>query len=150
GKTTTLWAGVEDAGLWRSLDRGATWKPVKPNDDDVTGARIAFAPSQPASIFVPSTNLHHRSIDGGKTRLEFRVAGQDAYAIAVHPTNPKMVLAGGRGEMLNVARSVDGGKTWKQTGRGIKQESVNRVLYDPTNPSTVYAFAGFHDLFKSS
>ena len=85
GKSTTVWAGVEDAGLWRSLDKGATWKSVRPNDDQVTGARITFAPTQPASIWVPSTNLHHRSADGGKTWSEFRVGNQDAYAIAVSP-----------------------------------------------------------------
>ncbi|HET9768637.1 MAG TPA: hypothetical protein VFS60_17455 [Thermoanaerobaculia bacterium] len=150
GKSTTVWAGVEDAGLWRSLDRGATWKQVRPNDDQVTGARIAFAPTQPASIWVPSTNLHHRSIDGGKTWTEFRVGNQDAYAIAVNPKDPKIVLAGGRGSTLNLARSSDGGKTWRQTGIGIRDKSVRRVLFDPSDPKTVYAYAGFGELFKST
>ncbi|HEV8630306.1 MAG TPA: hypothetical protein VGV61_08315, partial [Thermoanaerobaculia bacterium] len=124
GKTTTLWAGVEDAGMWRSLDRGATWKPVRPENDDVVGLRIAFAPTQPLAIYVPSTNLHHRSADGGKTWTSFRVPGQDCYAIAVHPQNPKIVLAGGRGEHLSVSRSEDGGKTWRQVGQGILNESL--------------------------
>lgn len=150
GKPTTLWAGVEDAGMWRSLDRGATWKQVEPNGEEIVGQRIAFAPSQPQSIFVPSTNLHYRSADGGKTWTSFRVAGQDAYCFAVHPTNPKIVLAGGRGQMLNVARSADGGKTWKQTGKGIRDASLHRLLYDPSNPNVVYAYAGFHDAFKST
>ncbi|HEV8242121.1 MAG TPA: hypothetical protein VGS57_22335 [Thermoanaerobaculia bacterium] len=150
GKSTTVWAGVEDAGLWRSLDKGATWKMVRPNDDQVTGARIAFAPTQPASIFVPSTNLHHKSADGGKTWSEFRVGNQDAYAIAVSPKDSKLVIAGGRGSALNLSRSTDGGKTWKQIGIGIKNESVRRVLFDPSNPSIVYAYAGFGHLFKST
>ena len=150
GKSTTLWAGVEDAGLWRSLDRGATWKTVRPNDDQVTGARIAFAPTQPASIWVPSTNLHHRSIDGGKTWTEFRVGNQDAYAIAVSPKDPKLVIAGGRGSTLNLSRSSDGGKTWKQIGIGIRDKSIRRVLFDPSDPKVVYAYAGFGDLFKST
>jgi photosystem II stability/assembly factor-like uncharacterized protein len=150
GKSTTVWAGVEDAGLWRSLDKGATWKTVRPNDDQVTGARIAFAPTQPASIFVPSTNLHHRSTDGGKTWTEFRVGNQDAYAIAVHPKDPKIVIAGGRGSTLNLSRSSDGGKTWKQIGIGIRDKSVHRVLFDPSDPKVVYAYAGFGDLFKST
>jgi len=150
GKSTTLWAGVEDAGMWRSLDRGATWKQLEPNGEDVVGLRIAFAPSAPQTIFVPSTNLHYRTADGGKTWTSFRVAGEDSYAIAVHPTNPKIVLSGGRGQTLNLARSQDGGKTWKQTGIGIKDASVHRIVFDPTNPSIVYAYAGFRELFKST
>jgi photosystem II stability/assembly factor-like uncharacterized protein len=150
GKSTTVWAGVHDAGMWRSLDRGGTWKTVKPDNDEIVGLRPAFAPSAPANIFVPSTNLHWRSPDDGKTWTSFRVSGQDSYAMAVHPTNPKIVISGGRGENLNVSRSQDGGKTWRAVGVGIRKTSVHRVLIDPSHPSTVYAYAGFHDLFKST
>jgi photosystem II stability/assembly factor-like uncharacterized protein len=151
----TLWAGVDATGvpsLWRSRDRGASWERVtdayKGGRLAPVGQRIAFAPSQPAQIWVPSTNLHYRSRDGGKSWSDFRVPGQDAYAIAVDPKNADLVYAGGRGESWNLSRSTDGGKTWKPAGKGL-EGSVAVLAVDPEHPATLYAVTGFHDLYKS-
>src|SRR5512143_1769408 len=80
----TLWAGEkggESAAFWRSPDRGKTWTPVRVDPtSSAVGQPIAFAASKPGTIFVPSTNLHYRSGDGGKTWQSFRVPGQDVYA----------------------------------------------------------------------
>ena len=160
GNPATLWAGVDRPGnpaMFRSTDRGATWKLLT----DATqgeggrmhpvGQRIAFTPGKGTTIFVPSTNLHYRSDDGGKTWRDFRVPNQDAYTFAVHPTDAKIVLAGGRGESLNVSRSLDGGKTWKQTGIGLGQNSLSAIFFDPKDPKVVYAVAGtFGKIFKST
>jgi photosystem II stability/assembly factor-like uncharacterized protein len=81
GNPATLWAGIEargGSGLWRSPDRGKTWADVKVDRFSfAVGQRIAFAASNPRIIYVPSTNLHYRSADGGKTWESFRVPDQD-------------------------------------------------------------------------
>jgi photosystem II stability/assembly factor-like uncharacterized protein len=155
----SVWAGIESSGsgsaLWRTGDGGATWKQVADaypgGRVQATGAAIAFAPAQPKTIYVPSTNLHYRSDDGGKTWRDFRVPNQDAYVIAVHPSDPKIVFAGGRGESQNVSRSVDGGKTWRQIGVGLGKTSLYQLLIDPAEPTTLYAGGGtFTKLFKST
>ena len=159
GNPATLWVGIDQTGggsaMFRSIDRGASWKAVQDAAQGEggrmhpVGQRVAFGPK--STIWVPSTNLHYRSDDGGKTWRDFRVPNQDAYAIAVHPTDPKVVLAGGRGESLNVSRSVDGGKTWRQTGIGLGQSSVKRLFFDPADPQVVSALAGtFGSFFKST
>jgi photosystem II stability/assembly factor-like uncharacterized protein len=156
--SATVWAGEDDPGepaLWRSTDRGATWKlvegPVKGeiNSMHAVGQRIAFAPSQPSLILVPSTNLHYRSNDGGKTWTDFRVAGQDAYAFAIDPRDPKIFYAGGRGEKHQFSRSQDGGKTWKAAGTGLPESSIKILTVDPRVPATLYAVVGFGDLWRS-
>ena len=148
---TTLWAGEDSPGepsLWRSRDGGATWHLVGEGYSGglgrmhPTGRRIAFAPSKPAEIWVPSTNLHYRSRDAGKTWTDFRVPNQDAYAIAVDPRDPNVVYAGGSGESLHLSRSDDGGKTWKQVGRGLERNGVDAILVDPSKPSTVWIVSG--------
>jgi photosystem II stability/assembly factor-like uncharacterized protein len=155
----SVWAGIEASGrgsaLWRTTDGGVTWKPV--NDEypggrvQATGAPIAFSPAQPRTIYVASTNHHYRTDDGGKTWRDFRVPNQDVYVFAVHPTDPKIVFAGGRGETQNVSRSTDGGKTWRQVGVGLGKNSLHHLLIDPTNPTTLYASGGtFAAIFKST
>jgi photosystem II stability/assembly factor-like uncharacterized protein len=154
----TVWAGEDDPGepaLWRSTDRGATWKlvqgPVKGelNSMQPVGQRIAFAPSQPSLILVPSTNLHYRSNDGGKTWTDFRVPGQDAYAFAIDPKDAKILYAGGRGEKHQFSRSQDGGKTWKAAGAGLPETSIKILTVDSRAPETLYAVSGFGDLWRS-
>jgi photosystem II stability/assembly factor-like uncharacterized protein len=154
-----VWAGLEADGshsaLWRTADKGATWKPVA--DDypggsvHATGAPIAFAPTQSKTIYVPSSNLHYRTDDGGKTWRDFRVPNQDAYIIAVDPKDPKIVFAGGRGDTLNLSRSTDGGKTWKQVGIGLGKNSLRHLLIHPDDSNTLYAAGGtFTAIFKST
>ncbi len=159
GTAGTLWLGVEDPGdpaLWRSRDGGATWKLVTDSYKGQlaslhpVGYRIAFAPSKPSDVWVPSTNLHFRSRDGGKTWSDFRVLAQDAYAIAVDPKNPDVVYAGGHGgEAAHLARSDDGGKSWQAVGQGL-EPAIQQLLVDPANPATVFAVTRAGGFFKST
>jgi len=153
----SVWAGVEGgtSAVWRSTDGGASWKPLGGSVSggvlQPVGQPVAFAPSQPKTIYLPSTNLHYRSDDGGKSWSTFRVGNQDAYVIAVNPMDPKIVYAGGRGTSLNLARSADGGKTWKPTGVGLGKNSLKVLLVDPGTPTTLYAAGGtFTTIFKST
>jgi photosystem II stability/assembly factor-like uncharacterized protein len=160
GTPGTVWCGIDapgDPALFRSRDRGATWERVTDQvakgqltDMHPTGVRIAFAPSSPKEIWVPSTNLHYRSRDGGKTWSDFRVPDQDAYAIAVDPTDPRVVYAGGRGSSHHLSRSDDGGKTWKPIGAGLPEQSIKVVLVDPQRSAHLVIASGFSDLFAST
>ena len=153
GNPATLWVGIDNpghAGLWRSLDRGKTWAPVRPDKASyILDQRIAFAASNPAIIYAPSTNLHYRSADGGKTWTSFRVTGQDAYAFAIDPKNPKIIYAGGRGTEHQMRRSTDGGATWKPVGEGLPDRSIKLLAIPRERPSTIYVATGFGQLYKS-
>ena len=154
-----VWAGLRSTGsgsaLWRSTDGGANWWLVadsyKGGRVSATGAPIAFSPTQPKTILVASTNLHYRTDDGGRTWSDFRVPNQDAYVFAFHPTDPKVVFAGGRGDNQNISRSNDGGRTWRQVGIGLGKNSIHTLLVDPRAPTTLYASGGtFTNVFKST
>lgn len=155
----SVWAGLAEARggstVWRSADGGTTWAPLQGSTSigrmQPVGQPVAFAPTAPKTIYLPSTNLHYRSDDGGKSWRDFRVPNQDAYVVAVHPKDAKIVYAGGRGQSLNLSRSSDGGKTWKQVGVGLGQTSLKVLRIDPTTPTTLYAAGGsFAAIFKST
>lgn len=159
GDAKTLWSGGRPSGqsaLYRSQDGGATWHVVTgPAKGELgrlhsTGARIAFAPSDAKAIFVPSTNLHYRSNDGGASWTSFRVPGQDAYAIAIDPTNPKRVYAGGRGQAHHISVSVDGGVTWRAIGTGLPEKSFDQLLIHPQRASTLFGLIGFNEVWMST
>ncbi|HQR45086.1 MAG TPA: hypothetical protein PLB02_12330 [Thermoanaerobaculia bacterium] len=148
----TLWAGVKGgpSAFWRSPDRGKSWAPVRVDPtSSAVGQRIAFAASKPGTIFVPSTNLHYRSSDGGKSWQSFRVPDQDVYAFAVHPRDANIVWAGGRGSEHNLSRSQDGGRTWRPFGQGLRQDSIKLLRVSAASPSTLYAVSGFGHLHRS-
>jgi photosystem II stability/assembly factor-like uncharacterized protein len=153
GNPATLWAGVDNvghAGLWRSLDRGKTWAPVRPDKTSyILDQPLAFAASNPSIIYAPSTNLHYRSADGGKTWTSFRVPGQDAYAFAINPKNPKIIYAGGRGTEHHMRRSTDGGATWKPVGAGLPEQSIKLMAIPRERPSTIYVATGFGQLYRT-
>ena len=158
GSSATLWASVEaedGARLWRSRDRGATWEtvdgPLVGSQDTIatTGRRIAFAPSQPRTLYLPATNLHYRSSDGGKSWTDFRVPGQDVYVFAFDPEDPRVIYAGGRGEERQLSRSDDGGKSWQALGEGLPEESLHLLVVDPTDRSRIYAMSSTNTLSVS-
>jgi photosystem II stability/assembly factor-like uncharacterized protein len=153
GNPSMIWVGIDKNGapaLWRSPDRGKTWGYPRPDATSyMIGQPIAFAPSKPSIIYAPSTNLHYRSSDGGKTWESFRVDGQDAYAFAIDPKNPKVIYAGGRGSEHQMRRSADGGKSWKPVGEGLPERSIKLISIPREAPSTIYVTSGFGDLFKS-
>lgn len=154
GNPAMVWVGIDKLGgpaVWRSPDRGKTWGYPRPDGATsyLIGQPIAFAPSKPSIIYAPSTNLHYRSSDGGKTWESFRVEGQDAYAFAIDPKDPKVIYAGGRGSEHQMRRSSDGGKTWKPVGEGLPVQSIKLLAIPRDAPSTIYVAFTSGDLFKS-
>ncbi|MEV8021689.1 RICIN domain-containing protein [Streptomyces sp. NPDC086554] len=149
----TLLLGTRKNGLWRSTDKGVTWRqvtsfPVK--DGGSSGAAISFVTYGPAgskTIYVgvadKSTSLY-RSTDGGSSWQA--VSGQPNGQMPQHG-----VLSGDGSLYLTYANSVGpsgatAGSVWKYTpaGGAWKNISPSKGSYgfsglavDPRKPSTV-------------
>ncbi|MBN1672101.1 MAG: hypothetical protein JXR37_13765 [Kiritimatiellae bacterium] len=83
-------------GLYRSSNAGATWASAVGGIRSCVCPSIAFAPSRPGRAFVECLDIGvYGTEDGGDSWTEkgYFVACGDVAALAVHPTNPDIVLA---------------------------------------------------------
>ena len=74
---------------------------------------------------------------------------QSIGALAIHPTNPKIIYAGtGESNMRNSVSigdgfymSTDAGENWIKTGGLDSTEHISKIAIDPINPSTIFIAA---------
>ncbi|MBK9250315.1 MAG: T9SS type A sorting domain-containing protein [Ignavibacteria bacterium] len=148
-------AAVSGVGIYRSSDGGESWGDKKDITYDGVGRiSVQMSPSDPKIVYalvdraVPNsteTGAVIRSADNGQTWTEvfsdasiFNQPSQGSYDnfIAVHPTNPKIVLVGG----VNLYRTDDNGANWTLVGGyGTNTHpDMHCAYFSPINPNTVY------------
>lgn len=137
------------SGLWLSTNGGDSWSLVTngfPNNDPNLGRiSLAVSPSDPSIVYALPTSVVspagiYKTIDGGTSwalaagSSTFGGEGQVWYnnVLAVHPTNPDIVLAG----MTDMYRSVTGGTTWSSS-LGSMHVDHHAIEFDPATPSRV-------------
>jgi photosystem II stability/assembly factor-like uncharacterized protein len=139
-----VYAGVEDAGLFRSDDAGQTWRPINrglqsegiPDPDAEVGHcvhRLAMHPSRPDVLFMQKHWDVMRSDNGGESWREIsgNLPSDFGFPIDVHAHEPDTIYVvpitsdaehfppEGR---LRVYRSRTGGDDWEPLTTGLPQE----------------------------
>lgn len=167
-----LWSDSAERGLYRTTDGGRNWSLVLKGGNLSTGcASISFDPKNPDVLFAglwdfrrkgwtfrsggetpdsPSGSGLFRSADGGRTWTEVTPAANPGFpkkpygriAVAVAPSDAKIVYALVESTDSALYRSDDGGRTWDK--RDKSQMMVWRPFYfanlivDPKNPDRVF------------
>lgn len=114
---------------------------------------LAIAPSNPAIMYVASAGGGIWKTTNSGTNwvpLSDRWAFLHVSSVAVHPTNPNLVIAGTGdyngffgAQTQGMMRSTDGGSTWTQVGPGTsKDEIITKIIFNPSNANQVIACAG--------
>lgn len=145
-------------GLYRSTDGGNTWSRVNlgpPAGVITASARTyVFAPSNSNIRYASfgswdTSGGFYRTTDGGNTWTE--VGGstitRTVIAVAIHPTNPDIVLAGTA--YGGLYRSTDGGNSWTLVSGGLKDDTFFSVAFAPSDPSIAYA-GGYNWVYIST
>lgn len=169
----TVWVGTGEpwvrnsvgigTGIYRTVNAGEKFEFMGlENSERIAG--IVIHPNDPNILVVAVQGAlwgdsEHRGVyrtaDGGKTweRVLFTNASSGCASIAIHPTNPDILLAamwdhrrtaydfrsGGPGS--GVFESRDGGKTWQKLQDGLPTETLGRiaVAYQEVAPYTAFA-----------
>ena len=146
---SVLYAG-SGVGLFKTTDSGVTWS----NESNVLGTPVVLDvvldPTRPRTLYVATWAGFDpagafKSSDGAATWATLP-SGPDIVRIAVHPSNPRVLYAGG---MSAVFKSRDGGATWRRVLHFRNGHWALALAIDPHAPSTVYAGTG-GGVFKTS
>ncbi|MBX3277521.1 MAG: hypothetical protein KF868_05900 [Acidobacteria bacterium] len=132
-------------GVYRSLDGGATWRKITPeNDPELTYFHsVAIDPRSADTIYVGTWHLPWKTIDGGATwkRAGSKETGMiddsDIFAIHIDEQNPDTVLMSA---CSGIYRSVNASKTWTKI-QGIPSTSrrTHVIFQHPTQSNLLFA-----------
>jgi photosystem II stability/assembly factor-like uncharacterized protein len=167
--TGKLWSDSAERGVYRTTDGGRTWSHVLKGGNLSTGCGgMSVDAKNPDVVFAslwdfrrkgwtfrsggegpdaPSASGLYRSADGGRTWKEVAGGGlppkpYGRIAVAVAPSDSKVVYAFVEGVKSALYRSGDGGNTWER--RDDSQMMVWRPFYfanlivDPNNADRVF------------
>jgi photosystem II stability/assembly factor-like uncharacterized protein len=157
GSPNVFYFGAAAGGVWKTIDAGATWKPIFDAEKVSSIGAIAVARSNPDIIYVGTGEANMRgnvtwgggvfkSTDAGKTWTDVGLADtRQIGAIIVDPADPDIVLVAAVGHAFGpntqrgVFRSTDGGKTWNRVLFKNELTGAIDLAADPHNSKIVYA-----------
>jgi photosystem II stability/assembly factor-like uncharacterized protein len=156
-----VYAGAEDAALYRSTDGGASWTELTALRTHETGPRwqpgaggmclhtILLDPADPDRIFVAiSAAGAFRTDDGGKSWLpinrglrsggipdEDAEVGHCVHRLAMHPSRPDVLFMQ---KHWDVMRTDDAGGSWREISGDLPTDFGFPIAVHAHEPETVY------------
>lgn len=114
GASGTLYAGTAGNGVFKSIDRGATWREAKVGLGDISIDSLAIDPAPPTTLYAASPNRGvFKSTDGGESWADASadLPSLSAHWLAVDPSASAVYVSTNDG----VFKSLDGGAHWMPT-----------------------------------
>ena len=157
----TVYAGVEDAAMFRSRDAGRTWQELpglraakghlwQPGAGGMCLHTIMEDPSDPKRLFAAiSAAGAFRTDDGGETwrpvtgglKSQFELpdptaeVGHCVHRIAMHPSRPNVLFMQ---KHWDVMRSDDAGESWREVSGNLPSDFGFPIAVHAHEPETIY------------
>ncbi|NQZ78124.1 MAG: glycosyl hydrolase, partial [Ekhidna sp.] len=153
----TWYVAAGSGNLWKTTNRGTTWKPIFDDQQSYSIGDVATDPNNPNVIWVGTGenvsgrhvgwgNGIYKSKDGGKTWVNMGLkASEHIGKILVDPSDSDIIYVASEGPLWSsggergVYKSIDGGKSWQSVLSIDKYTGVTDIEFDPSNPKTIYA-----------
>jgi photosystem II stability/assembly factor-like uncharacterized protein len=157
----TVYAGVEDASLFRTTDGGQNWQELpalrsakghlwQPGAGGLCLHTILLDPADPQRIYVAiSAAGAFRTVDGGKTWLPINhglhsdyelpdptaEVGHCVHNLAMHPSRPGVLFMQ---KHWDVMRSDDAGDGWREVSGNLPSDFGYPIAVHAHEPETIY------------
>lgn len=163
---STIFLATASGGLWKSTNRGQTWRNVFADKDVSTFGDVAIAPSDPSVMYAGTGEQNnrqssswgngvYRSDDAGETwrhlgLVETRHIGK----VLVDPNDPDIAYVAALGnlwqgsEERGVYRTRDGGRSWQRVHHVDQYTGAVDLVMDSRNPETLY-YAAYQRLRRT-
>ncbi|MEM6675059.1 MAG: hypothetical protein AAF726_19575 [Planctomycetota bacterium] len=146
-------AAIKGAELYRSDDRGITWRKVSESNDYMARMCATYGwvfgqmrvdPTDEDTVYMMGLALNV-SNDGGKTFRRLRGMHGDHHALWIDPANPDYLVNGNDG---GVAISYDGGERWRTFYDNLPLGQFYNVGLDMAEPFRVYGSVQDHGSYS--
>lgn len=152
----TVWVGAAGGGVWKSINKGTTFKAVFDEYPQSIGT-IAIDQNHPDTVWVGTGEVWTRNSVSVGTGIYKTTNGGDKWEfmglpeserigrILIDPVNPDIVYAAvagalwGDSEARGVYKTSDGGKSWARLLYVNPSTGCADMAMDPENPSVIYA-----------
>ncbi len=151
-----IWVGGANGGVWKSINRGTTFKPVFEDYNQSIGT-IAIDQLRPDTVWVGLGEVWtrnsvsvgtgiYKTVNGGeKWELMGLPQSERIGRIIINPVNPDIVYAAVLGALWGdssergVYKTADGGKSWTKVLYVSPSAGAADMAMDPSDPSLIYA-----------
>ena len=138
---TTLYAGMNGGGVFKSTDSGGTWAAANTGLTPYVYV-LAINPTTPATLYAGTFGGAFKSTNGGASwspinnGLPGTSGGPYLNALSINPSAPATLYVGTNNS--GVFKTTDSGGTWAAVNTGLPSLTVQALALDPTGETTLY------------
>ena len=157
GRPSIWYVAVASGGVWKTVNSGATWKPLFDSEGSFSIGCVSIDPNNANVIWVGTGENNsqrsvaygdgvYKSLDGGANWTNTGLKSSEHIGkIVVDPRNSDIVYVAAQGPLWGsggergVYKTSDGGKTWKASLTVSADTGASDLWMDPRDSNVLYA-----------
>jgi len=134
---TTVYAGLESGGVFKSTNGGSSWASAGLKGTEINA--IAVDPTSPSTVYIGDSygGLDISTNAGASWSYNSKLGPVGVNALAVDPNNGSILYVATPGN--GIYKTTDAGASWTAVDSGLTNSQVNDVVVAPSSPTTLYA-----------
>jgi photosystem II stability/assembly factor-like uncharacterized protein len=144
---------LSDGKAFKSTNGGSTWDEIHFGFPRLGGCGLVMNPADPSVLFATATVGHLRSADGGTSWQKYEAGAKVFPPLWIGFADLAMYRAEGTlyaASSAGVFKSLDRGESWMTVSSKPPARGIRNIVFDPADPTVIYAEAGGSGLFKTT